>query len=79
MSWLADPILDSVQGFLLWLISLFPGASSLPVPSFAPWFAHLNIFVDMTLLTSLVGTFLAYEGLVLVVRAFLLLWGTLKP
>lgn len=79
MSILADTILDQIQSFLLWLIGLLPDASVLSAPQVSSYLKHADMFINMTLLTTLLSIFLAYEGLVLIVRAILTVWEELKP
>lgn len=79
MSILTDAVLDQIQSFVLWVVGLFPNVSTLPAPNLAPVLKHADLFINMTLFTSLLAIFLAYEGLVIIVRAILLVWGTLKP
>lgn len=76
---IVDGLIAWLKGLVLWILDLFPSAESLGSADWSSYLGSANFFVNMPLLMSLIGIFLAYEGVVLVVRLVLWLRHTLLP
>lgn len=74
-----DALLDAFKGVAMWVVGLLPAGSAVQAPDFGVYFAYANTYVNMPLLLTVAGFWIAYESSILLARILLWIWGVIKP
>lgn len=74
-----DSILNAFKSIAIYIVNLLPDAGNIGLPNWSPYLAHANMFVNMPLLMSLIGMFVAYQIAVIGIRILLFVWSVIKP
>ena len=61
------------------IINLFPLSDMTFSVDFGEYFQYADQFINMSYLLAVVGAFIAYEVIIIVVRLALFVWNTIKP